>query len=564
MTDIAALVADNLALWTGAIERRSGAGRGSGKRISLLGIDRLRGLILDLAVRGKLVPQNNEEEPAEVFLRRLSYSARRDKSALPKGWASAPLLALGAMTGGLTPSKGVSRYWGDGYPWVSPKDMGADRVDSSEDQITAAALNETSLQLIPPGSLLMVARSGILRRKFPVAVTTVETTINQDLKAFIPKEGVYVRYIQIMLRGFEPHIINNLVKRGMTVESLIYDSFIKENWPLPPLAEQHRIVAKVDELMALCDSLEEESATALDAHQRLVESLLATLVDSPDAPTLATNWSRLEPHFDTLFTTETSIDALKATILDLAVRGRLAPQHAGDEPAAKLMRRVEEIEQSERKKPSKISKGNQLGDNFRLPKGWEWGIFDDIIDQKFPIAYGVLVPGEDQDDGVPFVRIADLSLADPAPLPEKAISPHIDAQFPRTRLRGGEILMGVVGSVGKLGIAPASWAGANIARAVCRIVPSRLLCKDFIVVLLQSKFMQDNFRDDARTLAQPTLNIKLIRQAPTPIPPLAEQHRIVAKVDQLMALCDTLKAGLTEAADTQRHLADAIVEQAAA
>ncbi len=124
--------------------------------------------------------------------------------------------------------------------------------------------------------------------------------------------------------------------------------------------------------------------------------------------------------------------------------------------------------------------------------------------------------------------------------------------------------MGVVGSIGKLGVAPTSWKGANIARAVCRILPTEKVDKSFVLWLLQSKFMQDRFVGDTRILAQPTLNVGLIRSALTPLPPLAEQHRIVAKVDELMALCDTLKARLAEARTTQIHLADAIVERAVA
>lgn len=124
--------------------------------------------------------------------------------------------------------------------------------------------------------------------------------------------------------------------------------------------------------------------------------------------------------------------------------------------------------------------------------------------------------------------------------------------------------MGVVGSIGKLGVAPESWAGANIARAICRIVPAPFMDRSYVLWLLQSRFMQDSFRGDTRTLAQPTLNLTLIRLAATPIPPLAEQHRIVAKVNALMALCDALGASLAQAAQSRCHLADAITDRAAA
>ncbi|AOH85273.1 hypothetical protein AWL63_16235 [Sphingomonas panacis] len=316
--------------------------------------------------------------------------------------------------------------------------------------------------------------------------------------------------------------------------------------------------------MALCDALEAESAAAMAAHQALVEALLATLSASTDAADLATNWARLEAHFDTLFTTESSVNALKQTVLELAVRGKLVPQVATDEPAAAMLKAVKKsgVDRGAKQKPhSTIADADHP---FNLPKGWCWERFDNLIEPKFPIAYGVLVPGADQPDGIPFVRIADLSITDPAPLPEKSISAEVDAQFPRTRLRGGEILMGVVGSIGKLGVAPASWAGANIARAICRIVPSPLMDRSYVLWLLQSDFMQSSFTGDTRTLAQPTLNIGLIRLAATPVPPAAEQKRIVAKVDELMALCDALNASITDAASTQKYLTDAITERSVA
>jgi len=113
---------------------------------------------------------------------------------------------------------------------------------------------------------------------------------------------------------------------------------------LPPLAEQHRIVAKVDELMLLCDQLEQQTEESLSAHQTLVEVLLAALTESDSAvpvkESFQTNWQRLAEHFDILFTTEASIEQLKQTILQLAVMGKLVPQNPNDEPASVLLEKI--------------------------------------------------------------------------------------------------------------------------------------------------------------------------------------------------------------------------------
>ncbi|MEL5857563.1 restriction endonuclease subunit S [Aeromonas veronii] len=242
----------------------------------------------------------------------------------------------------------------------------------------------------------------------------------------------------------------------------------------------------------------------------------------------------------------TGIKKLRELILELAVRGKLVPQDPSDEPASVLLERIAAektrlVKEGKIKKPKALPEIGEEEKPFELPEGWEWARFDEIINQEYPISYGVLVPGESEEGGVPFVRISDIAIDNPPSLPEKNISKSVDANYARTRLNGGEILMAVVGSIGKLGVVPDSWKGANIARALCRIVPVREVSKNYILHLLKSEFMQNNFKGDTRTLAQPTLNVGLIKNSVTPIPPFKAQQRIEAKVDQLMALCDQLE-----------------------
>ena len=261
------------------------------------------------------------------------------------------------------------------------------------------------------------------------------------------------------------------------------------------------------------------------------------------------------------------IKKLRELILELAVRGLLVPQNPNDEPASVLLEKIA-VEKEQLIKDKKIKKQKPLPEisedekPFELTEGWEWVRFENLIDPLFPISYGVLVPGAEVVDGVPLVRIGDIDLHNPPVLPEKKIAREIDKQYERTRLVGGEILMAVVGSIGKLGVVPDSWINSNIARALCRLMPNTNISKEYLMLLLSSEFMQKRFIGDTRTVAQPTLNIGLIKVAMTPIAPLAEQSRIVAKVDELMALCDTLKDRIRESQTTQLHLADAMAGQA--
>ena len=545
-----ALLTDNLPLLAGAPN----------------GIKKLRELILELAVRGKLVPQDPNDEPASELLKRIAEEKAR--------------LVAESKINRQKPQAAIAEEerpydLPDTWAWVRLPDVYYPVSVSGNKLLSSQISEEGIFPVVDQGKRFVAGytddESLLIRLPGPVVVFGDHTTERKyvDFDFVAGADGVKIlRPVLLDEKFFWWHLVGlKLEGRGYARHfKILNDAF----FALPPKGEQSRIVAKVDELMALCDRLEAQQADAESAHAHLVQALLGSLTQAADAEDFAASWQRLAEHFHTLFTTESSVDALKQTLLQLAVMGKLAPQDPNDEPASELLRRIAD-ESTRLVAGGTVKKGNvkagsvaQGVDGIELPVKWTWTTFDDLINPKYPVAYGVLVPGPDVADGVPFVRIADLDLVAPPQKPEKSISPDIDRQFERTRLRGGEILMGVVGSIGKLGIAPENWAGANIARAICRLVPSEHVSKDYIIWLLQSDLMRTQFLDDTRTLAQPTLNVGLIRNASTPLPPLAEQHRIVAKVDQLMALCDQLKTRLTNARQLNEQLATALVEQAVA
>ena len=256
------------------------------------GVPKLRQVILDLAVRGKLVEQDSGDDPASLLLDQAAVQRRAFSSggiarpvqgegsqALPDGWAFATLRELARVRGGMTPAMSNSAYWGGEIPWVSPKDMHIGRISGSELRITARALEETSLELIPVNSILVVARSGILKRKLPIQVTAVPCTINQDLKAFTPFIASLVPYVELLLRGYESTILREDVKQGTTVQSLISNKLFDRLFPIPPLAEQGRILRRVDELMALCGQL----STSIAAAGRVQASLATSITSAAGA-----------------------------------------------------------------------------------------------------------------------------------------------------------------------------------------------------------------------------------------------------------------------------------------
>lgn len=238
-------------------------------------IDALKQTVLQLAVRGKLVPQDFKDISAT------SVSGDADGPpllALPKGWETTSFGALCEVGGGMTPTKSRDDFWGEGVPWVSPKDMKVDFISESQDQITARALSETTIRTIPSGSLLVVVRGMILAHSFPVAITRVDVTINQDMKALMPRNPEIAPYLMLVCRGFKNDFLNLVERSTHGTCKLETHKLLDFSFGLPPIAEQHRIVAKVDELMALCDRLKANLATARQRQATLADTLIAAVL----------------------------------------------------------------------------------------------------------------------------------------------------------------------------------------------------------------------------------------------------------------------------------------------
>jgi len=379
------------------------------------------------------------------------------------------------------------------------------------------------------------------------------------------------RYVLAYLKSPQFLLVGETKMTGTAGQKRLPKDFVESNpFPLPPLAEQHRIVAKVDELMALCDQLETQHSNAAEAHEKLVSHLLGTLTQSQNADDFSANWQRIAEHFDTLFTTETSIDALKQTLLQLAVMGKPVPQDPNDEPAGELLKRI----QSEKAKliaEGMIKKDKQLPPitddekPFLLPIGWAWARLDElaslITKGSSPKWQGVSYTDSPED--VMFVtseNVGSYTLLLDKP---KYVEKKFNEIEPRSVLVKGDFLMNIVGaSIGRTAVYSIDTL-ANINQAVCLIRISALnLLSMFLLHFFNSETCLEYMFDKQVDNARPNLSMGNIAKFLIPIPPLTEQHRIVAKVDELMAICDQLKSRITEANRLQQKLADVVVERA--
>jgi type I restriction enzyme S subunit len=239
-------------------------------------VKQLRQTTLNLAVRGRLVLQHPNDEPAGQFLgdRRLFLDSEAEPWKLPRGWAWASFDLIGETLGGGTPSKADSEFWNGSIPWVSPKDMKVDVIRDAQDHISTSAVEHSATRLIPAGALLMVVRGMILAHSFPTAITALPVTINQDMKAIAPFRPDLIRFLFLLTKGLKPEVLRLVLRSTHGTCKLLTDDLFSLPIPIPPIAEQCRIVAKVDEVMALCDRLEAQLATAQADNRRLLDAVL--------------------------------------------------------------------------------------------------------------------------------------------------------------------------------------------------------------------------------------------------------------------------------------------------
>ena len=240
---------------------------------------------------------------------------------LPDSWAWERLSNLASFSGGKTPSTSRSEYWDGDILWVTSKDMKSKYITSS--QLRLSALGAEQMQMYQPDTLLLVTRSGILRHTLPVAILKECATINQDLKAIILYMPQLAEYIYVCLKGMETQLLLKYTKSGTTVENVNFDEFQKVLLPIPPIQQIDRIMSSTGSAESVVSTIEDDKAALADY-----------------------------------------VIKAKSKILDLAIRGQLAPQDPADEPASVLLERIR-AEKEELIKQGKIKRDKKESVIFR-------------------------------------------------------------------------------------------------------------------------------------------------------------------------------------------------------
>jgi len=579
------LITEHLNVWTAAqTPKTSGAGRSAGSgNYSLYGIKKLRELILELAVRGKLVPQDPNDEPAAVLLKKIAAEKARlvkegkikkqaplpeigeDEKPFdqPEGWEWVRLHDLGEWGAGATPLRGRREYYGGHIPWFKSGELIGDYISSSEEYVTDLALKETSLRYNKIGDVLIAMYGATIGK---TSILEVPATTNQAVCACTPCGGIYNVFLLTALKAYKSRFIK--MGAGGAQPNISREKIIATVFVLPPLAEQHRIVAKVDELMALCDQLERQQTDSSAAHQTLVETLLATLTNAADQDEFAEAWRRIAHHFDTLFTTEYSIDQLKQTILQLAVMGKLVPQDPNDEPAAVLLKKIAS-EKARLIKEGKIKKQvplPEIGEDerpFELPAGWESARFAELSQEVSTGPFGTMIhKGDYVEGGTPLINPSHMIDGKIVEETSVTISDKKAEVLSSYKIDDGDIVMARRGEMGRCALVTKREAGWLCGTGSFRLKFHKDICRHYILLLFKTTWVRGYLGRESVGATMTNLNHGILNMLPIALPPSCEQHRIVAKVDELMEICDALKARLNDAQTTRFQLADAMVEQA--
>ena len=323
--------------------------------------------------------------------------------------------------------------------------------------------------------------------------------------------------------------------------------------------------------MALCDRLEQQTSDQLEARETLVDTLLGTLTQSENASELAENWARLATHFDTLFTTEHSIERLKQAIMQLAVTGCLVGQDLSDEPIAKLLDRLaaerQRLVDSKILKRMKSRAALDTSTLVAIPERWSWVNLGDIISVMDAGWSPACAQGPAAPDKWGVLKTTAVQVMRFKEFENKQLP---DSKTPKEQyeVRGGDILITRAGPKNRVGISCVVKETRDRLMISDKIIRFHLieagLSEDYICLCLNAGETYHYLEQSKSGMAESQMNISQdkLKAAPIPLCPVNEQRRIVKMVGELAGLCDQLKERLNRAEEARRELADAVVDSA--
>jgi len=517
------------------------------------GIDRLRELLLHLGVSGKLLPQISAEVREEILWS--VDSLRLDEHRLwgenylensPTTWPKVPLARLGSWGSGGTPTRGNKTYYDGEIPWLVIGDLNDGVVTRAANSITKKGLEESSAVIVPVGAVF-VAMYGSIGKS---GIAGIECATNQAIAHCVPDcKVISTEYLFLIIRAVKPRLFSQ--GRGLAQQNISQTVLKHLMISVPPLAEQNRIVSKIDEVMALCDQLEQQQKQRDNLRTATRRSAIDAISTATTPEELETAWKRINNNWEVIADTPESVGLMRELILDLALHGKIVPQISSSNSVASLIqvmaqqKRRDEIAMGRHGKGSEFTRKKTL---FNFPISWHKGFLGDIA----LIVMGNSPPGDsyrDNEEGVPLIN-------GPVEFSKPQLGPTIRAKFtvaPTYMCKRGDLLVCVRGAT--TGRTNVSAFDACIGRGVALVRGWQ--SQKFINLFMWN--IGADLLSKGKGTTFPSISFDDLAGLEIGLPPIEEQELIIKRVDELMALCDQLEAELKARSEVAEKFARSVV-----
>ena len=518
------------------------------------GIKKLRELILSLAMQGKLVVQDKNDQPARELLTEIQVEKERlvkegkikktdalppikeeeKPFVLPEGWE---WVRLGEVTNIIMGQSPDSKTYNDlkvGLPFYQGKS------EFGMLNPTPRVWCSAPIKIAPPNSILISVRAPI----GPTNINLEESCIGRGLASIVSLCECSLFYYLYFLKCFETRLAS--LGTGSTFQAITQKVLFNFPLPLPPLAEQKRIVEKVDQLFLLCDELERLQQSRNSKRKELHNSVLTQCIEANSVSSFQTSFQFLTTHFHELYSVKENVKELRKAVLQLAVMGKLVPQDKNDQPARELLKEIQ-AEKERLVKEGKIRKMDAfppIKDEekpFVLPEGWEWVRIRDVR-----YDWGQKVPNKK----FTYIDVGSiLNLEGKLGDELNVLTPEVAPSRARKIVKKNTVIYSTVRPyLLNIAIIDRDFEYEAIASTAFAILhPHSVIVSKFIFYYLRSPSFIQFVESLMKGVAYPAINDGDFYSALFPLPPLEEQKRIVEKVDELLALCDRLEEEIEKA-----------------
>ncbi|MDM8560967.1 restriction endonuclease subunit S [Candidatus Parabeggiatoa sp. HSG14] len=549
------------------------------------GIKKLRELILTLAMQGKLVKQDPKDQPASELLKEIKAEKERlikegkikkqkplpeIKSEevpydVPDGWVWTRLgTAMNKITDGTHNSP--PNFDNGDYLYISAKNIKENGVMlSNATYVSADVHNEIYARCNPQYGDILYIKDG---------ATTGITTINNLEEPFSmlssvallkSSKKIFNKFLLFLLRS--PFFYSQMRSEmtGVAITRVTIKKLMDSKVPFPPLPEQKRIVAKIDELMALCDKLEEQRKIRDEKRLAVHTSAMNRLLNASGKREFNASWKFITRHFEPIYSVKENVIELKKAILTLAMQGKLVKQNPKDQPASELLKEIKAekerlIEEGKIKKQKPLPEIKPEEMPYEVPEGWVWTRLGEIL-QFINGDRGKNYPSKDKlsTKGIPFISAVNLQSGTVSKDNLLCVNKDQFNKLGSGKLNKNDIVFCIRGSLGKSAIYPFNSGAIASSLVILRQFNFNIDTLLYLNQYISSQLLFNEINKYDNGTAQPNLSANNFMNFLCPIPPFPEQKRIVAKIDELMALCDKLEQQIEMGTQKQTQLFEAIL-----